>query len=220
MSRLIAFGCSSTFGQGLPDCNEDCHLEKSKPSKFAWPSVLADLLGLECVNMSAPGSSNKRIMYTVMNFDFKESDTVYILWSLPERHAIFSKNFKPDWQILSRKNNEKLYVRDMVPSDINDELYYKHIYDDYDCYLMDGIYKDYIYRLLSNKVSDIKYLHFYKSHITYPYYEDVWWGEDYYTYSSMRCKDGIHASLGTHARFASTLYYLYYSNNANKKIVS
>ena len=63
MNRLIAFGCSNTFGQALEDCWD---YEKNDvgeyPSKLAWPSVLSKKLDLECHNHALPGASNKLIM--------------------------------------------------------------------------------------------------------------------------------------------------------------
>ena len=97
MSRLIAFGCSNTFGQGLPDCHIVNKAGKFypglHPSKHAWPSKLGKLLGVEqVINMGKPGSSNKQIWNTIINFDFLDDDLVVCHWSLIHRSCIFYPN--------------------------------------------------------------------------------------------------------------------------------
>jgi hypothetical protein len=86
MNRLVAFGCSYTYGQGM----EDCFITNTKPgpnpSKYAWPNVLAKLLDKQCVNLSVPGCSNKRIWYEIVNTEFEKEDTVIICWTHNERH--------------------------------------------------------------------------------------------------------------------------------------
>jgi hypothetical protein len=81
MSRLIAFGCSYTYGHGL----EDCHVEPNNPglshSKLAWPSLLANMLNLEVVNCSNPGASNIHIFWKLLNFKFNDDDLCVVMWS-------------------------------------------------------------------------------------------------------------------------------------------
>ena len=84
MTRLIAFGCSMTYGAALPDCWP----QPAPPSKFAWPELIATAMSRECVNKSSPGASNKRIWHNIINFEFQETDLVFILWSMPDRASI------------------------------------------------------------------------------------------------------------------------------------
>lgn len=82
--RLIAFGCSNTFGKNLDDnfpLNEF-------PSNLAWPTILSDLFGVELINNGKSGASNKEILYTILNFDFKSNDIVFVLWTHADRHCI------------------------------------------------------------------------------------------------------------------------------------
>ena len=103
MNRLIAFGDSFTYGHGLIDC----HIPEKKvafmvteknwagpnPSKFAWPQVLGDMLGLEVINKSAPGNSNIQIIRDILSFEnLLPSDLVVIGWTYPQRDCIFKKN--------------------------------------------------------------------------------------------------------------------------------
>jgi len=100
MSRLITFGCSYTYGQGLPDCEntvvntgiKNFYINSSTSSKQGWPSILSKQLDLELVNISAPGASNFEILHNILNFKFKETDTVIIMWSHYLRDLYF-RNF-------------------------------------------------------------------------------------------------------------------------------
>lgn len=87
MSRLVAFGCSYTYGHGLPDCHLGTNLPGPKPSDLAWPSVLAKLLELEVVNRSNPGASNLHILWNLLNFKFKKDDICVVLWTHLHRHV-------------------------------------------------------------------------------------------------------------------------------------
>lgn len=84
MSRLVTFGCSHTYGYGLPDLTTG-----PGPSKLAWPSVLSKSLNLELVNHSYPGWSNTKILYEVLNFDYKKDDVVVVLWASIDRGMIY-----------------------------------------------------------------------------------------------------------------------------------
>lgn len=88
MSRLIALGCSYTYGHGLPDC----HIPPNKPgpnhSKLSWASILAQKLNLELVNMAKPGISNIHILWQLLNFDFKDDDTCVTMWTHFNRHPV------------------------------------------------------------------------------------------------------------------------------------
>ena len=71
--RVIAFGCSFTFGHGLPDCFNPPKNPGKAPSKYAWPSLVANELNVKCINKSLPGSSNKRIWHNIGKFKFKKT---------------------------------------------------------------------------------------------------------------------------------------------------
>ena len=113
--RLIAFGCSLTFGHWLPD-NADGNI--FHPSKFAWPSILGEKLGIPVINKGIPGSSNKIILKDILDFDFNKDDQVFILWSHLERYTIFYKD--TIMGIAPYKNTK--------PSNV----YYKYLHNEYD----------------------------------------------------------------------------------------
>lgn len=90
MSRLIAFGCSHTYGMGLEDSfvKEELFKPHTNPSKHAWPNLLAKKLGYECINLSIPGGSNLEILYSIMEFKFHADDKVVVGWTSPLRDII------------------------------------------------------------------------------------------------------------------------------------
>ena len=95
MSRLIAFGCSFTFGDGLPDCWD--HRSKFAGefhSILSWPNKLGALLEIPIVNVSEPGASNKQIWNSIVNFKFQNDDIVVVLWTNLERHCLIGNNNK------------------------------------------------------------------------------------------------------------------------------
>lgn len=95
MSRLIVFGCSYTYGQGLADCYvppNDCG---PVPSQLGWPNQLAHRLGLDLINNSAPGSSNIQILWRLLNFKFQEDDLCVTMWSHFDRHPYSKLRFDP-----------------------------------------------------------------------------------------------------------------------------
>lgn len=90
MSRIIAFGCSHTYGMGLGDSfiEDDLLKPAISPSKFAWPALLAEKLGYECVNRSIPGGSNLEILYDILDYKFQEGDKVVVGWTTPLRDIV------------------------------------------------------------------------------------------------------------------------------------
>lgn len=90
--RLITFGCSVTYGHGLPDC---FILPNGDPgpthSNLAWPALLADSLNRDLVNTSRCGASNLEILHNILNFNFLKTDLVVVMWSFPDRDLIFGQ---------------------------------------------------------------------------------------------------------------------------------
>lgn len=94
MARLIAFGASYVFGHGLPDCFIPPASPGLTPSKLAWPSVLADKMDLECVNRAVPGSSNQQILDDILNFNFEDTDVVFVMWADKDRDMLYDSPTK------------------------------------------------------------------------------------------------------------------------------
>lgn len=95
MPKIKAFGCSLTYGDGLPDCsimkNGKYLCYGEKPSRYAWPSVVAKGLSVDCENYAQPGSSNKQITLEIMNQSYTDTDIILINWSFIERYCIVNR---------------------------------------------------------------------------------------------------------------------------------
>lgn len=94
MPKIIACGCSITYGHGLADISipdKKGMIDYSKgPSSAAWPNLVAGKLKFECVNLAMPAASNKRIAHSITTLDkIKKSDIVIFAWTYLLRSAIF-----------------------------------------------------------------------------------------------------------------------------------
>jgi hypothetical protein len=119
MNRLIAFGCSYTYGHGLEDCVKHDLSPGSTPSQLAWPKLLADKLNLECLNEGIPGASNKQIWHKIMNYDFDPTDMIFILWSSNQRHCVINEDLTIE--SIGHWSNSKI-----------SKAYFKYLHNDID----------------------------------------------------------------------------------------
>lgn len=121
MSRLVAFGCSFTRGTALDDVwdfKNNCSIFPQS-SKYAWPQLIADSLGVECVNLGKGGYSNKAIWHTIVNFNFNYDDIIFIHWSYLDRYHHYED-----------KNNE--HIIDIRGNSSRDKAFFKYLHSDYD----------------------------------------------------------------------------------------
>lgn len=125
MSRLIAFGCSYTYGHGLEDCHVPPNSAGREPSKYAWPSLLGKMMDLDVVNCSNPGASNAHILWKLLNFDFTEQDICVVMWSHFGRYPFGNLKYDHNivewtgyWNILEKYvtslDQENLNVRNYI----------------------------------------------------------------------------------------------------------
>lgn len=132
MSRLVAFGCSNTYGESLPETvpvkywdsiENNYNKSKFEPSKYAWPNVLSNLLDIECVNLAVPGTSNKHIANLILNTKFESTDIVVIAWTYFSRTCIYNN-----------KTHNRIMIQDIDNPGIFKEhrkksnIYYKNFY--------------------------------------------------------------------------------------------
>ena len=129
MSRLIAYGCSNTFGEGLPDCwDAEKNVPLNTPSKYAWPNVLANQLNVKCVNLSMPGVSNKYICNEILETDLQKDDIVIVLWTFYTRHCMFNNDGS-----VSRILVQDMYNKNISKSNQRFNTYwYKNFFTDTD----------------------------------------------------------------------------------------
>lgn len=92
MPRLVTFGCSHVYGHGLPDCHIEPDWPGLNPSKFAWPQLLADKLGYECINLAEPGIGNFEILMKIIKTNFLIDDIVITAWSYFDRFDFYKIN--------------------------------------------------------------------------------------------------------------------------------
>lgn len=90
--NLIAFGCSLTYGHGLPDCHIAPNRPGPKASDLAWPNLLANMLEMRCTNLSKPGNSNFSIVLKMLEYKFVPHDTCVVMWTFPDRDLIIHNN--------------------------------------------------------------------------------------------------------------------------------
>ena len=129
MSRLIAFGCSFTYGHGLEDCIVFPHDPGPVASKTAWPNSLGKLLKVdEIINQSLPGASNKLIWKTIVDFNFKQDDLVFINWTDFNRHCFFRNNIE---KATGAGFYDDLHIGSWI-KDKSSKSYYKYLYSELD----------------------------------------------------------------------------------------
>jgi len=122
LSRLIAFGCSYTYGHGLKDCIVFPHNPGPVASKTAWPNSLGKLLNVdEVINQGEPGASNKFIWKRILDFEYQTDDLVFINWSHFERHCYFRES-----------PNNDLIMGNWIKKNKPNKAYYKFMYSSLD----------------------------------------------------------------------------------------
>ena len=90
--RIIAFGCSYTYGHGLNDCLDRDGKPGSTPSDLSFPSIVAKKLNCECINLGKSGNSNKEIWNDILNFKFQKDDIAVITWTYYNRFCIIKSD--------------------------------------------------------------------------------------------------------------------------------
>ena len=151
--RIVSFGCSLTYGEGIT--KNDCYPYLTKPSEYSWPNIIGrDLLNnkYEVINESWPGASNKLILYKIMNFDFRQDDIACIQFTFTGRDSLFKNEIK------QRSDCNDFDIINPAPSIPTTSLSIKYydIYDNYNLLINDLIYVNSIYEFIqNNKIKNI-----------------------------------------------------------------
>lgn len=82
ITRVQAWGCSFTWGEGL---DPPRLLGRQTASAAAWPSLVAQSLGVPLLNHAEPGASNVWIADRITGTEFAQGDLVLIMWTWPQR---------------------------------------------------------------------------------------------------------------------------------------
>lgn len=88
MSRIVAVGCSFTFGQYLDHDHDISHPDYFTPSLNAWPQLVADHFGWSCKNLAFPGASPRYVSLRILEHEWEPRDVCVILWPSKHRHHI------------------------------------------------------------------------------------------------------------------------------------
>lgn len=201
--RLLAFGCSFTYGTALPDCyTPSTGKHGSYPSKQAWPFLLAEKLNLKCRNMAVPGNSNKTILYTILNTDFRSTDTVVIMWTFFSRHSMVVNNKCKEYSIWRENDPDSMLYYSRFYSEENAVFdSYEHI-NFADKYLKSRVATVVHTRALCNVREDLHHLN-----VQPPAWSDVTVAlamDEYYQYP--KALDNTHPGPLAHAKFAEKLH--------------
>jgi hypothetical protein len=114
---------------------------------LAYPQLVADNLGLECVNLGEPGASNKYIAHTIPATELTNTDIVTVMWTQADRYCIERSpgNFTHIAQWLFHKQ-------------LASKMYYKHLYSKYDSYVQFVMQKHFSLQYLRSKVKHVIHL--------------------------------------------------------------
>lgn len=128
MHRLITFGCSFTYGHGLPDCFSKETGYGKEPSRDAWPQLLANKLNLSCINKAKPGAGNFEILFNVLTTEFQPNDLVLISFSYFERYNYYK--LTDNLGNSTRVNSEGVNHKNIVLSELGDIYHESKLYWD------------------------------------------------------------------------------------------
>lgn len=155
--KLYTFGDSWTEGVGC-DLKEELNIgdqeERTKfRQQFCWPKYLADLLGVDFVNMGAGAASNKIIfdfvVSLVKNDTIKTNDLVVIMWSSPLREKV--QFFPPDeWHFWGKKYQNKEHIfKFILKNPEMRNLKYKRFEKEYKEFFISEVYHDAYYDIIN-----------------------------------------------------------------------
>ena len=109
MGRVVSFGCSYTYGHGLTDCHIPVNLPGYEYSRYAWPTLLGNMLGCETINLSKPSSSNIHLLWKILNFQFQHDDICVVMWTHFHRHPY--SNLKNNSEIVAWDDYDTMRVQ-------------------------------------------------------------------------------------------------------------
>lgn len=202
MTKIVAFGCSYTYGHGL----HDCHDRKTNgagphPSNYTYVQHLARRLRIKTVlNLAEPGVGNKYIMHKIDTnlHNIDKEDLVIIQWSFIDRYSILH-------------NSED--IKNLGPWKVDDDKissgYYKHLYSEYDHRKHTGWYINCANAMLKHKGvmqvinTEPPDEQFDKSILID---QDNYWEDCLARHRVDRALDNNHPGLNSHREYAEAMY--------------
>lgn len=95
MARLVAYGCSFTYGTGLSDSyysyEPDWYGPLQPSMNLAWCAQAAQHLGISVVNRGIPGASNLEILVRALRSAHEPGDILVFLWTHHHRDLTFTQ---------------------------------------------------------------------------------------------------------------------------------
>ena len=95
MARLVAYGCSFTYGTGLSDSyysyEPDWYGPLQPSLDQSWAAVAARELGMTVVNRGVPGASNLEILVRALRSAHEPGDILVFLWTHHPRDLTFTE---------------------------------------------------------------------------------------------------------------------------------
>lgn len=116
--KLVTFGCSRTYGSGLPDIYPD--MGNMLGSSYAWPVHFKNYMGSsELLNLAKPGIDNSHISRLVLEYSSSNqgNDDFYIIqWTAPNRISFYNEitksyDFLGPWSINDSDKNKVLKAK-------------------------------------------------------------------------------------------------------------
>lgn len=119
---ILAFGCSVTHGAELISPHQD-----EANTKFSYPNLIADTLGVECHNYAECGISNEGIFHKTISVldECNPKDVTYVIvgWTSEIREYWIANGrewfFIPSWCATKRIDTEFKYFKDYDSDDID-----------------------------------------------------------------------------------------------------
>ena len=95
MEKIVFFGDSFTYGEGLSDCMTRPNAEKiPPPSKLGWANLLCEVRNASGRNISRPGSSNLEILWTMLNTKIEPDEIIIVQWSFWNRDCLLDDEIR------------------------------------------------------------------------------------------------------------------------------
>lgn len=130
--KLKSFGCSLIFGNDLKDVNTHLGEPYAPPSRYTWPSLLAQSLGYQYECHARPGSGNLRILEKILSATTQETESVafVIAWTLIDRfdYTTDIDNRTHQYDVVGTNRWRTLMP---VEDDVYSQFYYKNLHSQY-----------------------------------------------------------------------------------------
>lgn len=198
-TRIIAFGCSYTYGHGLIDCWKD-NYPTLTPSKYAFPSLLAVRLGVKSINYARAGGSNKYMWHQAMNvYQPKKDDIIVNMWTDHNRSCVLHEEYS------------KIKHLGIWQGDKPSKYYYKHLENEFESAHMSWMQINSVNYYLKDKVKLIingfvNYEKFQKAHI--PHWNEIECDIEFQPIGNKHplAEDDAHWGPLAHAELSEELY--------------